>query len=115
MTDTAPICPRCGARVTPARAKTYWAVAVGLKSQGLDIRVETECCHNTLTLEQVKALRWGRAKSAAAWGRKLSAARKTFGAGTGRPTVEKPCPFCGEKFTARKLREHKPRCPKKPS
>ena len=32
----------------------------------------------------------------------------------GRDKVETPCPYCGEKFGARELREHLPRCPKRP-
>ena len=105
------ICPFCSARVTLARAKAYWAVAIGLKSQGSDVRVETKCCHGLLTMEQAKVLR----EFSSAFGRKLSAARKTFGAGPGRDRVLRSCPFCGEQFGGRALRAHKPRCPKKPS
>lgn len=109
--QTGAVCPCCGTEVTPARAKTYWAVAIGQKSQGLDVSVEAACCHGNLNMEQAKALRWGDRKAAAAWGRFLSAARETFSAGTGRPKTKKPCPYCGNEFGARELREHKPRCP----
>jgi len=34
---------------------------------------------------------------------------------TGPPKVLRPCPFCRKKFGTRELREHKPRCPKKPA
>jgi hypothetical protein len=105
------ICPLCNARVTFARAKTYWAVAIGLKSQGSEVRVETKCCHGLLTMEQAKVLR----QFSAPFGRKMGAARKTFGAGPGRDRVPRPCPFCGEQFGGREWRKHKPRCPKKPS
>lgn len=30
----------------------------------------------------------------------------------GKAKIERPCPFCGEKFGARELREHIPHCPK---
>src|SRR5437667_3526052 len=32
----------------------------------------------------------------------------------GRPQVSRPCPYCKEKFGARELREHIPRCDKAP-
>src|SRR5437868_2303453 len=32
----------------------------------------------------------------------------------GRPRVSRPCPYCREKFGARELREHVPRCDKSP-
>jgi hypothetical protein len=30
------------------------------------------------------------------------------------PPVLRPCPYCKKKFSARALRAHKPRCPRKP-
>lgn len=44
-------------------------------------------------------------------GRRHSAMRKTFGAGSGRPRVMKPCATCGESFSGREMRKHK--CPNK--
>lgn len=43
--------------------------------------------------------------------RLCSAMRKTFGAGTGRPRVMRPCESCGGSFSAREMRQHK--CPQK--
>lgn len=40
--------------------------------------------------------------------RKLSAMRKTYGAGSGRPPKLRPCPRCGATVSARALRL---RCP----
>jgi hypothetical protein len=108
------VCPRCGAKISQRLVKTYFARATGLVSRGLPGEVETECCQRVLTFDEVKKLRWGSEAAATRWGRKLSAARKTFGAGTGRPKVTHKCPFCGLPFGGRELREHKPRCPEKP-
>jgi hypothetical protein len=89
-------CPLCGSRVTDERAAAYWAVAVGRRAQGAPAKVEADCCHAQLSYEEVKALRWGDREQASAWGRKLSGARTTYGAGTGRP----PGSY-----------SHRPRCP----
>ena len=44
---------------------------------------------------------------ASEWGRRMSAKRKTKGAGTGRPRVMATCLGCGGLFSAREFRQHK--------
>lgn len=53
------------------------------------------------------------AKAISEAARALSLRRKTFAGG--RPAKLSPCPHCKVPFGAVALREHKPRCPKKPA
>ena len=105
-------CPRCGASISTRAAKSLWGTIVGMQSQDVQpLRVPAPCCGQPLTAKQVKAVRWGNEKKASAWGRDLSAQRKTFAAGPGRPRKLRPCPKgCGESFSARDMRVHKPDC-----
>jgi len=47
--------------------------------------------------------------------RKMARARKTYGAGTGRPQVTMPCGWCREPQTAREMRTHFTSCPARPA
>lgn len=40
------------------------------------------------------------------WGKRRAAKRRTFGAGTGRPKVMRPCLDCGVEFSASEMRKH---------
>ena len=42
--------------------------------------------------------------------RRRQAKRKTF---AGASPVLRPCPYCGDEFGARAMREHTPQCPKR--
>jgi len=35
--------------------------------------------------------------------------------GGGRPKTLRPCEYCGQQYSAREMRKHKPLCPKRPN
>jgi hypothetical protein len=41
------------------------------------------------------------------WARRNAAKRRTYGAGSGRPKIMRPCPTCGVEFSASDLRRHR--------
>jgi hypothetical protein len=42
--------------------------------------------------------------------RRRSSKRETYGAGTGRPKIMRPCPKCGVEFSATDMRPHVRTC-----